>query len=754
MGKYYTFHKTVKGYLHEKKGIPCEDNSESYSAHNVEESGQFYIAVVADGHGDTACMRSKLGSQKAAEIAKQCLIEFAEGVISDEQNSGTEQDSDRYKGYRSIHEILANAAVYGKEARDTLKSRVPESLTNAIVSRWHAFVNEDIRQNPLSEEEIAMAERYADAYREGRRLAHVYGTTLIAALMLPDYLLLIQQGDGRCDVFYEDGTVDQPIPWDERCHENVTTSMCDEDAPTSIRSRVINLKERKVIACYLGSDGVEDAYRDMEGTHMFYRNLSCELAERGTDAFEAYLEEMLPGFSQIGSGDDVSVSGIVDMDRIKSFAPSFKVQNDQYNLKEELNRYENRIVSMSRKHGILQERMEEAEKECGQIRSRIKAGCSECNEAEEAYKRAVDKAIKWNQQLTKWEAELEELKNRRRKNMDLDLIPITPKWSKSGFSTPQVNHDICKKQIKERESAIKKYRPEYDKICDAEAKWYDKVCEQKNKVVSLEHSLKKANKQLQAAQQEFDEYDQEYRSIQAEIDRIHKEIDRMNQEKEHINQSIGERIADKPLKGGISLEKEIHITQERISDLHKENHAEAECSGAEVTHCEQVLSVETDNQEHAAGGFQEITHIEDENSEDTPAGSFDAQENIIEIPLESASGAQENMNGNIPAGSSSAQENMREEVPENASNAQENTSQYDPINVSTEERLNAQEEAAEGIQEEVSTQEEMKEQVSIDQKEEEGADKQDYKQQAEPAELDDIKKEDVTGQLFDLLQET
>ena len=71
------------------------------------------------------------------------------------------------------------------------------------------------------------------------------------ALMVSKYLILIQQGDGRCDVFYKDGSVDQPIPWDERCKGSTTTSMCDTDAFASIRSAVIDTEERGVVACYI-----------------------------------------------------------------------------------------------------------------------------------------------------------------------------------------------------------------------------------------------------------------------------------------------------------------------------------------------------------------------------------------------------------------------------------------------------------------------------------------------------------------------
>lgn len=581
MGKYYAFHTTVKGYLHEKKAIPCEDCSGSCSVTDAVADGQFHIAVVADGHGDTACMRSRLGSQKVVEIAQQCLTEFAESVIGEMQDF--RDAPDQYRGYQRITDMLDKAAVCGKDARNIAKARVPESLTNAIVSRWYAFVNEDIRQNPLSEEELGQSGRYEDEYRQGRRLAHVYGTTLIAALLLPGYLLLIQQGDGRCDVFYEDGTVDQPIPWDERCHENVTTSMCDEDAPASIRSRVISLKDKKVIACYLGSDGVEDAYRDMEGTHMFYRGLTCELAERGTEGFEAYLADMLPGFSQTGSGDDVSVSGIVDLECIRDFVPAFRMKIRQYDLKDELNRYENRIISMSRKHGILKEQAEEAEKEYMQVKMQSDMAEAEYIKAVKLHSEAVTEFKECKSRWREWDDRLADLLEQREKSEQNQqknkneegihsCLGNSYRGSKQGFSNPSANKGILDRKIEEIKNVIKKILSQYDKVCSDETILNDKVSETRKKINLIRPDLDELDKKRRKAQQEFNEYDQEYKSIKEQIERVNREIN-----------DIGS--------------KDVSILQEEKKD------AAPECRGAELLSDgpdpDMDVSVETGEQDGA-----------------------------------------------------------------------------------------------------------------------------------------------------------
>ena len=335
------FNKTVIGHKHVVKSIPCEDCSGSYS----DNYGLYDIAIIADGHGDPSCFRSQKGSEFAVDVALKCLREFADcwcvelGAFRDAMQSPRERTA-----------IITN-------------------LTNTIVSRWYDKIHFDMEedQNPLTEEELASAGQMAEKYKNGDRVEHIYGTTLIAAIRLIDYLILIQQGDGRCDVFYADGRVDQPIPWDDRCHENVTTSMCDTDVAVSIRNCVIDLLETPVAACYLGSDGIEDSYRgndntNQEGTHFFYRDLSCDLADKEFSDFEDDLASKLSNLSREGSADDMSVAGIVDPMFVRRLLPEFRRSVKNYRLAEDRLVYEEKLASMERKHTVLRKRFDEARK--------------------------------------------------------------------------------------------------------------------------------------------------------------------------------------------------------------------------------------------------------------------------------------------------------------------------------------------------------------------------------------------------------
>ena len=330
MTSLFTFNKTVRGYNHIRKDIPCEDYSDSYT----DEKDRFRIITVCDGHGDSACLRSAFGAKALTEVTMEALKQFAEVLASEEENVA---------GGQPMHEQMDR-----RRTADIMIRR----LTDSILMKWYDVIFKDLEEHPLTAEEIEEAGRYRDRYATGERLAHVYGTTLITALWMDRYLLLIQQGDGRCDVFHDNGEIDQPIPWDPRCHDNVTSSMCDEDAAESIRHCLIYLENDPVTACYMGSDGVEDAYLnndDQSGTHVFYGNLSVDIIGRGPEQTEDYLESFLPEFSQEGSGDDVSVAGIIDMEKMPRFLPELEKAGKRYHFLEQKRLYENKLISMTRK---------------------------------------------------------------------------------------------------------------------------------------------------------------------------------------------------------------------------------------------------------------------------------------------------------------------------------------------------------------------------------------------------------------------
>ncbi len=494
MNMFVSFSKTVIGQLHIQKEIPCEDSSCAFS----DSEGRYHIAVVADGHGDPACFRSKIGSQMAVEVSKDALQSFAEMFFPAENN---------------IQSMAATLA-FPKARRQAVKQ-----LTDFIISQWTASVLKHLGENPPTEEWENVGKK-KEEYLEGKHLEHIYGTTLIAALMVSNWLILIQQGDGRCDVFYEDGAVDQPIPWDDRCFENVTTSLCDADAAQSIRSCVIDTSLQPVIACYLGSDGVEDSYRTMEGTHVFYRELSCELVERPMPEFLGYLEAYLPGFSRNGSGDDVSVAGIVNIERLSVHVNNFRESARVYELNEELEYYESRVISMKRKHGILKRRLEEAQatyEESQSIRDALEEKIAELEKKREILKVQLEEAEALWQQKYEDNSDIQA-------SMDVaDEMTETVLSKLKGILGVDMIQEKLSEVLSAERGKLEKIRQELDAV-------QQQIGQKRTQLEQQLPLYEAVREKYEVAKQEFFQYDDLYRSIQAKCDRIICEMNRSPEE--------------------------------------------------------------------------------------------------------------------------------------------------------------------------------------------------------------------------------
>lgn len=557
----YTFNKTIHGYRHIQESIPCQDYSSKYpdiqgekhnesvnrgidesilknepmderernqlnaadgcelkqpgieSAEVIEpevsqsnysvvatefkdecEDESFHIVAVADGHGDPACHRSSQGSRFAVSVGLQCLKGFARAIIREEM-----------------------PFEYPRQ-----RSECMQQLTRTIIAKWHEEVLCDLDKNPIMEEDLAEAGYYEEKYRKRERLDHLYGTTLITALYVKDFLILIQQGDGRCDVFYQDGTIDQPIPWDARCKGSTTTSMCDEDAINSIRSKVIDFKEKTVVACFVGSDGVEDSYYDNEqtqlGTHRFYMDLVCKIHERGTDDFESYLDDMLPEFSKRGSADDVSVAGIVDLEKTKGLLDEYQSRVERYDRREtlriRLEEANSKVISMTRKHGFLKEKIEEGKNAIANAQRQYEQLVSEYKRLEEQYKRLDDEYILAKNDLDEFQQESERISVKLREDIrakpmvdiqeildDIKQIMNTIIGRKKAEKEAKKSHLF--KQLQLKHQLAKKNEEDQETL--------------KKKIADLEN-------QLECAREAFDEYDREYQDNKIDVERLKAEL--------------------------------------------------------------------------------------------------------------------------------------------------------------------------------------------------------------------------------------
>jgi serine/threonine protein phosphatase PrpC len=294
---YRVFSCTVPGVSHEKKNEVCQDDSGRYDDDTLK------IVAVADGHGEANCFRSDQGAKIAVDCAIDAIKDFA--------------------------------GRYQVEADEQAREKAIGALVRHIAAMWQARVERHYSDTPFEHDKLAQCdEKHRKRFSEGREQHKAYGTTLIAAAIVrnrrflglsqKDYWFGFHIGDGRFTVLQADGTFAQPVPWDEQCFLNVTTSLCDLSA--NDRPRVY-CDQSPPIALFLCSDGIDDNYPVEENerhlSHL-YAKMAITLAEDGFDSACAQIEKLCGRFAREGKGDDTSLALIVDMERIREIAPELE----------------------------------------------------------------------------------------------------------------------------------------------------------------------------------------------------------------------------------------------------------------------------------------------------------------------------------------------------------------------------------------------------------------------------------------------
>ncbi len=290
-----SFHITVQGYGHIRNGKECQDASDHAEMNHA------CICAVCDGHGGDDYVRSAAGSRIACETA--------------------------------IENIKAFLDVVNKEELHRYPDQVLSNLEASIISSWNEKIRIDYEAHPLTGEELAvLSESAKKKYLDENRFEGLYGTTMIAAAFMEECWIGIQIGDGKCVAIDDGGSFFQPIPWDERCFLNETTSICDAEALQNFRHVY---SERLPAAVLLGSDGVDDCFYNDEQLYDFYKTILCSFAGNTFDSVVRELEDYLPRLSAKGSADDISLASIlrinklVELPFVDEFNTKMRVQKER-----------------------------------------------------------------------------------------------------------------------------------------------------------------------------------------------------------------------------------------------------------------------------------------------------------------------------------------------------------------------------------------------------------------------------------------
>jgi hypothetical protein len=271
---------SVRGATHIRRAKP---NQDALQLSHPETPGTPAILAIADGHGSARYVRSQNGAKFAVRVVVELLQEFA----------------------------VDNLAL---ENLSALKEIAESHLPARIVHSWRAQVLEHLRRKPFTSEETAQLFPGGppDPPAEGQLDPHVraYGTTLLAALLAPSYLLFLQLGDGDILTVDSNGVVSRPpIPHDPRIIGNQTTSLSGSNAWQDMRIVFQPLATRPPALIMLATDGYANSFVDEENFFCAGADLLAAWQQQSSTLnFAARLRHWLRETSTYGSGDDITVA--------------------------------------------------------------------------------------------------------------------------------------------------------------------------------------------------------------------------------------------------------------------------------------------------------------------------------------------------------------------------------------------------------------------------------------------------------------
>lgn len=301
---------SCQGESHKVSNKPCQDFS--YTA--VTDNGMA-IAIVCDGHGGDRYFRSDIGARFAAEVTQESVRQFVSSI---------DQGLFEGKPYTAEEAI----ALEESSSEEPIKKQKTvdiafRQLFSSIIFQWNNKISEHATNTPISSWETEHVDsKYLEELKQGIKLEKIYGCTLMVYVQMPTYWFAFHLGDGKCISFQKEPFWMEPIPWDDRCFLNKTTSICDAVAINEFRY-CYQGDGHFPMAVFLGSDGLDDSFGEIENLTNFYIQVVKMLVNEGREATIKSVEEELPQLSTIGSKDDMSVAFVYDVDALRNHITDF-----------------------------------------------------------------------------------------------------------------------------------------------------------------------------------------------------------------------------------------------------------------------------------------------------------------------------------------------------------------------------------------------------------------------------------------------
>jgi serine/threonine protein phosphatase PrpC len=294
------FHFSCQGESHKATNKVCQD----YSYSNVCENGMA-IAVVCDGHGGQRYFRSDVGARIAGEVTVKNVTFFVDNI----------EDSLFLSKPYTTATAIATQVSNSEFNKENAVDKAFRQLFSSIIFDWTKKIKEHAESNPVTESEaINLKEEWVNDFAQGNSLEKVYGCTLMVFVSMPKYWFAFHIGDGKCYAFNDNARCYEPIPWDDRCFLNKTTSLCDAQAIDEFRY-CYEGDGHFPMAVFLASDGIDDSFGVEENMINFYVQILKHIKSLSKEEVYNEVAITLPELSKIGSQDDMSVSVLYDAEK-------------------------------------------------------------------------------------------------------------------------------------------------------------------------------------------------------------------------------------------------------------------------------------------------------------------------------------------------------------------------------------------------------------------------------------------------------
>lgn len=332
-----TFYIKSIGFSHLSGNKPCQDDGLHYN------DGEVEIVVTCDGHGSESFVRSEIGARIAAETTKDVVIKYIRsdkfsllkgyrGAVTARPTENPLENScgesiEFSQLSESQQEIVLQNISYIKSTKNSTNiEELFRQLFYDIAVEWRVKVIHDAKTNPFSPKEREKV--------RSSRVERAYGCTLLCVVRTPNYWFAFQIGDGKilsCDNLMN---WSEPVPWDYKCFLNRTTSLCDSHPEDEFRYSYNGCGEFP-LAIFCGSDGIDGTFITESLLQKCYSQILEVVDSHGFKNAISLLEKQLPIWSEKGSHDDMSMAGIIVMDRLSDAVKYNKLISEVKSLNKE-----------------------------------------------------------------------------------------------------------------------------------------------------------------------------------------------------------------------------------------------------------------------------------------------------------------------------------------------------------------------------------------------------------------------------------